>query len=204
MLALSLPQASRPCCDFSFLVYAYIRIHLSRMQCGRLAVTQTLQQRDMINGCDLSTQRSTLAPAGVGNTAAVFPSLLLVLQRRVFVRSPASFAMWRPGFASSLKVCLSCWPASVVHFLSVCLLCSGCMLVVGALWNCLTNRKARWHILQGLSANWDLRVSNNVQGGFLAMASRRESLRGEKCGSTDPVPFMVDRRGYLCFKGNDG
>lgn len=122
----------------------------------------------------------------------------------VFVRSPASFAMWRPGFASSLKVCLSCWPASVVHFLSVCLLCSGCMLVVGALWNCLTNRKARWHILQGLSANWDLRVSNNVQGGFLAMASRRESLRGEKCGSTDPVPFMVDRRGYLCFKGNDG
>lgn len=89
-------------------------------------------------------------------------------------------------------------------FLSLCLLCSGCMLVVGALWNCLTNRKARWHILQGLSANWDLRVSNNVQGGFLAMASRRESLRGEKCGSTDPVPFMVDRRGYLCFKGNDG
>lgn len=130
MLALSLPQASRPCCDFLFLIYAYIRTHLSRMPCSRLAVTQTLQQRDMINGCDLSTQRSTLAPAGVGNTAAVFPSSLLVLQRRVSVRSPASFAMWRPGFASSLKVCLSCWPASAVRFYR----CVCCALIACLWW----------------------------------------------------------------------
>lgn len=73
-----------------------------------LQFTKTLPERGMINGCDILTQRSTLAPAGIGSEAAAVSIIAVYARTSCFrTNAPAPFEMRRLGFVSLLEVCLS-------------------------------------------------------------------------------------------------
>lgn len=156
MLALFLLQASLPCCDFSFLTTSWLRLRIHACASVWGAVPSTCSYPNIATTeCDqwLWPFNTKVDPAGVRDAAAAVIAV----------------GAWTPCFHTNTRllqnVAAECWEfvrsvfvllIQLCAFLSVCLFCTDCMLVVDALWNCLwQTEKAGWHIAWAECYAWD-------------------------------------------------